>query len=196
VTVAERIESSTRLAFKLAATYGGREGNPYRADLAGAALLALCRVASSYDGLSSHPPWGSYAATAILRALYAELVRLRSPVRLSSKARLADVPHVAVPQVFDDGERDPLDELPGDAPDPEVEAHRAAVAAAVRDAVSGLSDRDRTVVRLTYLHDGGDVLDHAAVARRLGLSRERVRVIHARALAQLREAPALRVFVP
>jgi RNA polymerase sigma factor (sigma-70 family) len=76
------------------------------------------------------------------------------------------------------------------APSPEDEAIRHDLAERVEDVLAPLDTREQEVVRLRF----GLATDHeytlAEVGRRLGLSRERVRQIEARAIAKLRRAQA------
>ena len=52
--------------------------------------------------------------------------------------------------------------------------------------LSVLDDREREILRLRFGIDGGEPCTLGEVAERFGLSRERVRQIHARAMCKLR----------
>ena len=75
-------------------------------------------------------------------------------------------------------------------PSPEDEAMRHEMAERIEETLSPLDTREREVLRLRY----GLGTDHehtlAEIARRLSISRERVRQIEVRAMAKLRPAPA------
>lgn len=81
------------------------------------------------------------------------------------------------------------DRLPADERSPEEVAVENIEAARdrtqVTEALSVLSDRERTVVRLRHMNGGRMSLD--AIGRELGVSRERVRQIELRALTKLRQ---------
>ena len=84
--------------------------------------------------------------------------------------------------------------IPSEHVEPAEELHVSLLEETVRRALSDLSEREREVVMLRYGLDG-DPLSLQEVGRRLGLTRERVRQIEARALERLalnREVGAVR----
>jgi RNA polymerase primary sigma factor len=72
------------------------------------------------------------------------------------------------------------------APEGEEELTAGPGAGTLRRAVAGLPERERTVIELCYGLEG-DAVSLAEVGRRLGLTRERVRQIEEKALAELAE---------
>jgi RNA polymerase primary sigma factor len=74
------------------------------------------------------------------------------------------------------------------APDPAEEASHALRDEGVRAAVAELSEREQRVVELRYGLADGEVWSLEAIARELGLTRERVRQIERGALAKLGDA--------
>jgi RNA polymerase primary sigma factor len=82
----------------------------------------------------------------------------------------------------------------GDA-EPEEEVHLSLQEEALHQAVAELPEREREVIRLRYGIEGDDPVSLEEIGRRLGVSRERIRQIEARALEHLavnREVEALR----
>jgi RNA polymerase primary sigma factor len=78
--------------------------------------------------------------------------------------------------------------IAGEASEPAEEVHLTLAENAVRKAVETLPDREREVVKLRYGMDGDpDPKSLEEIGRELGLTRERVRQIEARALARLAE---------
>lgn len=75
-------------------------------------------------------------------------------------------------------------------PSPEDETIRTELADQVERALSSLDEREREVVRLRFGLGNGHEHTLAEVGRRLGLSRERVRQIEARAVAKIRRRAA------
>ncbi|HUQ63043.1 MAG TPA: RNA polymerase sigma factor RpoD [Acidimicrobiales bacterium] len=65
-------------------------------------------------------------------------------------------------------------------------AARALLAEAVNEALDGLTDRERQVVRLRFGLDDGQVRTLEEVGREFGVTRERIRQIEAKTLAKLR----------
>jgi len=70
---------------------------------------------------------------------------------------------------------------------PSDAAVRATLSAAVRNVLSGLSERERMVVSLRYGLDDGQVRTLEEVGREFGVTRERVRQIESKSLAKLRQ---------
>jgi RNA polymerase primary sigma factor len=80
------------------------------------------------------------------------------------------------------------DLIAGQESEPSEEVHVSLAENAVRNAVETLPDREREVVKLRYGMDGDpDPKSLEEIGRQLGLTRERVRQIEARALARLAE---------
>jgi RNA polymerase primary sigma factor len=80
------------------------------------------------------------------------------------------------------------DLIAGEVSEPSEEVHLTLAENAVRKAVETLPDREREVVKLRYGMDGDpDPKSLEEIGRQLGLTRERVRQIEARALARLAE---------
>jgi RNA polymerase primary sigma factor len=82
-----------------------------------------------------------------------------------------------------------LDCLPSDdggAPDQEV--LDSALSDSVEQALATLSPRESRVVRLHFGFDGRDAMTFEAIGRQMGVTRERVRQIHQRALRKLRKS--------
>jgi RNA polymerase primary sigma factor len=78
--------------------------------------------------------------------------------------------------------------IAGEQSEPAEEVHVSLAESAVRNAVETLPDREREVVKLRYGMDGDpDPKSLEEIGRELGLTRERVRQIEARALARLAE---------
>jgi RNA polymerase primary sigma factor len=65
-------------------------------------------------------------------------------------------------------------------------AARALLAEAVNEALDGLTDRERQVVRLRFGLDDGQMRTLEEVGREFGVTRERIRQIEAKTLAKLR----------
>jgi RNA polymerase primary sigma factor len=80
------------------------------------------------------------------------------------------------------------DLIAGEQAEPAEEVHMSLAENAVREAVETLPDREREVVKLRYGMDGDpDPKSLEEIGRKLGLTRERVRQIEARALERLAE---------
>src|SRR5437773_6661424 len=78
--------------------------------------------------------------------------------------------------------------IAGEHAEPVEEVHLSLAERAVRSAVDTLPDREREVVKLRYGMDGDpDPKSLEEIGRELGLTRERVRQIEARALQRLAE---------
>jgi RNA polymerase primary sigma factor len=87
-----------------------------------------------------------------------------------------------------DGDSKFGDLIAGEDAEPSEEVHVSLAENTVRDAVETLPDREREVVKLRYGMDGDpDPKSLEEIGRQLGLTRERVRQIEARALARLAE---------
>ncbi len=90
--------------------------------------------------------------------------------------------------VGDEGDTKYGDLFAHEGAEPEEEVHVSLTESAVRDAVETLPDREREVVKLRYGMDGdADPKSLEEIGRILGLTRERVRQIEARALERLAE---------
>jgi RNA polymerase primary sigma factor len=80
------------------------------------------------------------------------------------------------------------DLIAGEETEPSEEVHVSLAENTVRKAVENLPDREREVVKLRYGMDGDpDPKSLEEIGRRMGLTRERVRQIEARALQRLAE---------
>lgn len=80
-----------------------------------------------------------------------------------------------------------LDLLPDDGgQDPDESAQRRALRDVVEDGLTRLPEREAAVVRLYFGLDGEEPRSLEEIARQLGLTRERVRMIKDRALVRLR----------
>ncbi len=80
------------------------------------------------------------------------------------------------------------DLIAGENAEPSEEVHVSLAEHAVRSAVETLPEREREVVKLRYGMDGDpDPKSLEEIGRQLGLTRERVRQIEARALQRLAE---------
>jgi RNA polymerase primary sigma factor len=78
--------------------------------------------------------------------------------------------------------------IAGEAAEPAEEVHVSLAERAVRNAVDGLPEREREVVKLRYGMNGDrDPQSLEEIGRTLGITRERVRQIEAQALAHLAE---------
>src|SRR5437870_2736796 len=87
-----------------------------------------------------------------------------------------------------EGETSFGDLIAGEEAEPSEEVHVSLAEKAVRIAVDTLPDREREVVKLRYGMDGDpDPKSLEEIGRQLGLTRERVRQIEARALQRLAE---------
>lgn len=99
----------------------------------------------------------------------------REPVSLSSP-------------IGDDDDRelgDTIVDVGGDSHGPEFAGEAAWLRRAMSRAMAELSERERAVVRLRFGLDDGGLRTFAAVGRELGVTREAVRLIEARAFKKL-----------
>jgi RNA polymerase sigma-32 factor len=105
--------------------------------------------------------------------------------RLEARDVSLDVP------AYDDGTQTMLDTLVSGSPSQEErfsDAERAGkLSTSVREAIKDLDARERFIVEVRIMADGADELTLAEIGRRLGVSRERVRQLEARARKKLRK---------
>lgn len=92
--------------------------------------------------------------------------------------------------IGEDGELGDL--IPDTAPGPGETVAAAAVPGQITAALAGLTDREAQVIRLRFGLDEGTGRTLDEVGSTLGVSRERVRQIEARALGKLRRPPCVR----
>jgi RNA polymerase primary sigma factor len=98
--------------------------------------------------------------------------------------------------VGDNGDASLGDLVAGESPPVDEEVHLSLAEEALHKALAELPERERHVLGMRYgLADGGEPTSLEEIGRRLGLTRERVRQIEARALERLamhREVSALK----
>jgi RNA polymerase primary sigma factor len=78
------------------------------------------------------------------------------------------------------------DNIVSDAPTPEEDAQNQYLKRDIRTVINELADRERDVVILRFGLDNGKPMTIDATANKLGISRDRVRMVEARALNKLR----------
>jgi len=148
------------------------------------ALRQLSRIKDAYAGLQAQ-------GTSVTLAQLGERTGLDA-VQLANLIS-ADRPPKALEEPIrgEEGEIGAFGELIADplAEDEYEHVVTSIVVAELRDLLSGLSDREREVLRARYGLDGPEE-SLRQVARRLGVSAERVRQIENRALGKLRAAAA------
>ncbi|HEY2428558.1 MAG TPA: RNA polymerase sigma factor RpoD [Acidimicrobiales bacterium] len=104
-----------------------------------------------------------------------EILRLNQDT-VSLEQPMGDEEGFSLSDVIEDADA----EVPADA------ATRAMLNAAVKDALSQLSDREQKVVRLRFGLDDGHMRTLEEVGKEFGVTRERIRQIEAKTLAKLR----------
>jgi RNA polymerase primary sigma factor len=78
------------------------------------------------------------------------------------------------------------DNIMSDAPTPDEDAQNQYLKRDIRTVINELADRERDVVILRFGLDNGKPMTIDATANKLGISRDRVRMVEARALNKLR----------
>lgn len=78
------------------------------------------------------------------------------------------------------------DRIASDSPTPEEDAQTESLRRDIRDVVNDLAERERDVLVTRYGLDDGTPRNVEETAKRLGISRDRVRLVEARALNKLR----------
>lgn len=180
--------ANLRFAYRIATEYRGRGVD--LEDLVQAANLGLCRAARRFD-----PARGfRFITFAVhhIRAACLAAVRDCEAVRISRYYTDAGG-SVAVESLDTPlpGGEVPLDLLPDDAPLPDDVAEAESTRQAVARAFEGLSEREKTILRLHFGLDG-DAHTLQATGQQIGLTKERVRQIRNRALGRLRHIEELR----
>jgi RNA polymerase primary sigma factor len=104
-----------------------------------------------------------------------EILRLNQDT-VSLEQPMGDEDGFSLSDVIEDADA----EVPADA------AARAMLNAAVKEALSQLSDREQKVVRLRFGLDDGHMRTLEEVGKEFGVTRERIRQIEAKTLAKLR----------
>jgi DNA-directed RNA polymerase sigma subunit (sigma70/sigma32) len=127
---------------------------------------------------------GEQADSELARRLDVSVERLRTLLqRLDSKSVSLDSPGVG-------GAQAPIEKLSA-ANDQENELHERRTAECARLAITAamqrLDGREQLIVRAHLMADGDEEMSLSALARGLGISRERVRQLQNRALAKLRK---------
>lgn len=189
------ISAGVKLGWWIANRYGGRDGDPYRADLGQEAFLAIHKAAHYYDPTRS--TWTTFVVLAVRQRLGMQLNKMRSAVSipLNSSSRGISVRVKADPLVtFDGDEIDPVDLLATSTPGPDAALLETEIATTIRDAVSHLPPRERTVLHLRYL--GPERRTIPEVGARIGTTRQAVQQMEMRAFNKLRRSPALRELRP
>jgi RNA polymerase primary sigma factor len=87
---------------------------------------------------------------------------------------------------FEEDTRTIGDDIVSDAPTPEEDAQSQYLKRDIRTVINELADRERDVVILRFGLDNGKPMTIDATAKKLGISRDRVRLVEARALNKLR----------
>ena len=78
------------------------------------------------------------------------------------------------------------DYIVSDAPTPEEDAQHQYLRRDIWDVINGLADKERDVLVLRFGLDNGNPMTISETAKHLGISRDRVRLVEARALNKLR----------
>lgn len=78
------------------------------------------------------------------------------------------------------------DKIASDSPTPEEDAQTESLRRAIRDVVNDLPERERDVLVTRFGLDDGTPMNVEETSKRLGISRDRVRLVEARAINKLR----------
>lgn len=162
-------------------------------DLINEGNLGLLRAAERFD-----PDRGvrlvSYAAWFVRQRMLEAARRARTPAPPDpirpGRQRRAILLSLDAP-VGREGSGTPLAELLAGPPGttPEERAHRRDRRRTLETGLAFLPPREERVLRLFFGLDGGGARTLGAIGRELGVSRERVRQLKARALVRLRDGP-------
>lgn len=197
------VTANLRFVVAVAKGYRGR-GLPLE-DLINEGNVGLLRAAARFDD-GRGVRFVSYAAWWIRQSILAALAKAGGPPPAAPgrpergagarggarppRARRPTSVSLETPGDRSPGGRPLAERLPderGEAPDAPL--HRTELRRALEAGLTFLPAREARVLRLFYGLDGGGGRSLAGIGREMGVSRERVRQIKARALARLREGP-------
>lgn len=183
------VTANLRFVVAVAKGYRGR-GLPLE-DLINEGNVGLLRAAARFDH-SRGVRFVTYASWWIRQSILAALEGAASPPPPESGRRPRDRAPLSLQASGGRSRNGPtlverLADAEADPPDAPLQ--RAALRRALEASLTFLPEREARVLRLYYGLDGRGGRSLARIAARLGVSRERVRQIKARALARVREGP-------